>query len=226
MLISGTVREVYDDTNTLYLYLDRNVILPTQSYSQSNVVILSETGCKAYGYVSRGLFVPTLTLVAVKHIDLPDILRGGTSTSIADMSSLLPFKVPKTSYICPHLLLDSMRDSDQAADSNFVSMGSPSRCPYIIGSYGAYTDEDNNTLDLVQEHMNAGSIQNKINEKIIFSENDAAVLAYSVLRALKTLHEHGIVHHEVRPSKMLLNTKGCIKLTSFGLSPGQLLVYR
>ena len=193
--------------------------------SQSNIVSVSGIGCKAYGYVSRCLFVPTLTLVAVKHIDLPEIPRGGTSTSIADMSSLLPFKVPKTNYVGPPALVDSLRDNNQAVDNSFVSMGSASHCPYLVGCYGAYTDEDNNTLDLVQEHMNGGSIQNKINENIIFSEHHAAVLAYSVLRALKTLHEHDIVHREVRPSKMLLNTEGCIKLTSFGRSPGQLLVH-
>lgn len=100
-------------------------------------------------------------------------------------------------------------------------MQSADRCPYLVGLYGTYNDPDRDTFNVIREYMNAGTLQMKIDEKVILNIDDAAVVAYSVLRALKALHEHGIVHHEVRPSNTLLNTNGCIELSQFGILRGE-----
>ena len=101
------------------------------------------------------------------------------------LRSISNIKITHTSYICPPTT--TIRNSDEeVVGGDNVSTGSAYRCPYLVSFYGAYHDQESNTLNLVHEYMNAGSIQKKINEKIIFSENDAAVLAYSVLRAPKT----------------------------------------
>jgi serine/threonine protein kinase len=98
-------------------------------------------------------------------------------------------------------------------------------CPYLVRIYGIYKDTESNTLNQVQEYMNAGSIQTKIKEKVIFSVDDAVVLAYSILRALKAVHENGIVHHDVSPANMFVNGDGHIKLTPFGAVAGKDYLY-
>jgi eukaryotic-like serine/threonine-protein kinase len=136
------------------------------------------------------VFAPTLTLIAVKEIDETD-----------------------------EALLIANYDIQARAGALQVSP-SVACCPYLVGVYGIYKDMENNILNQVQEYMNAGSIQTKIKEKTIFSADDAVVLAYSILRALKAIHESGVVHHDVSPTNMLANSDGHIKLAPFGAVAG------
>jgi len=93
--------------------------------------------------------------------------------------------------------------------------------PYIVGFYGAFYSDgeisicmeymDGGSLDLVMK--NAGRIPEKILGKIMIS----------VLRGLCYLRDkHSIIHRDVKPSNILLNTRGEIKLCDFGVS-GQLI---
>jgi len=93
--------------------------------------------------------------------------------------------------------------------------------PYIVGFYGAFYSDgeisicmeymDGGSLDLVMK--NAGRIPEKILGKIMIS----------VLRGLCYLRDkHSIIHRDVKPSNILLNSRGEIKLCDFGVS-GQLI---
>ena len=66
--------------------------------------------------------------------------------------------------------------------------------------------------------MNAGTVQTLINEGRPFSIDDASVIAFSTLKALAVLHSRRIVHRDVKPSNILVNTSGRIKLTDFGIT--------
>ena len=47
-------------------------------------------------------------------------------------------------------------------------------------------------------------------------ERAVAVVAYSILRALEVLHTNNIIHRDVKPSNILINTEGEVKLSDFG----------
>jgi serine/threonine protein kinase len=92
--------------------------------------------------------------------------------------------------------------------------------PYIINFYDAYIDPEHGAVCLLLEYMNCGSIQSMLNDGMIFDEDDAAVLAFSVLTALTDLHGRGILHRDIKPSNILTDTAGHIKLTDFGITKG------
>ena len=66
--------------------------------------------------------------------------------------------------------------------------------------------------------MNSGTLQTLIDEGKSFSIDDVIVIAFSVLKALAVLHSSRIVHRDVKPSNILVNTDGNIKLTDFGIT--------
>ena len=66
--------------------------------------------------------------------------------------------------------------------------------------------------------MNAGTLQTLIDEGKQFSIDDVSVIAFSTLKALAVLHGRRIVHRDVKPSNILVNTSGRIKLTDFGIT--------
>src|SRR5262249_22691788 len=47
---------------------------------------------------------------------------------------------------------------------------------------------------------------------------DVLDVAMQVSRALKHVHDHGIIHRDIKPSNLILNAQGVIKLTDFGIA--------
>ncbi|XP_022097416.1 dual specificity mitogen-activated protein kinase kinase 1-like [Acanthaster planci] len=95
--------------------------------------------------------------------------------------------------------------------------------PYIVGFYGAFYSDGE--INICMEHMDGGSLDlvmkkaehNRIPERIL------GKVTVAVLRGLHYLREkHDIMHRDVKPSNILVNSRGEIKMCDFGVS-GQLI---
>lgn len=51
-----------------------------------------------------------------------------------------------------------------------------------------------------------------------FSWQEATRIAVEVLRALAAVHKLGVIHRDIKPANLLLNEKGKVKLSDFGLA--------
>jgi len=91
------------------------------------------------------------------------------------------------------------------------------RCvsPFIIDFYGAFFQEG--AVYMCVEFMDGGSID-KIYEGGV-PENVLRKVALSTIMGLKALkEEHNIIHRDVKPTNILVNTKGQVKICDFGVS--------
>eukprot|EP00128_Syssomonas_multiformis_P018141 Colp12_sorted_trinity150504_noHs@12349 len=92
--------------------------------------------------------------------------------------------------------------------------------PYIVGFYGAFFSEGE--ISICMEFMDGGSLDAAY-KKTIISEDILGKIAISVLRGLIYLREaHKIIHRDVKPSNILVNSAGEIKICDFGVS-GELI---
>lgn len=91
------------------------------------------------------------------------------------------------------------------------------RCvsPFIIDFYGAFFQEG--AVYMCVEYMDGGSID-KLYEGGV-PENILRKVTLSTVMGLKALKdEHNIIHRDVKPTNILANTKGQVKICDFGVS--------
>ena len=144
--------------------------------TRENIIILKGIGHGAVGHDYCALFVPCLKLVVVKCIQTKDTIKQ--EVLMKQLSSTLSVSFAS----CCELHIDEGR---QFAN---VALAARAECPYLIHFYGAFVDVESDSVCLTLEYMNAGTIKTMIDEGKIFTLDEAAILAFSVLKALSTLH--------------------------------------
>lgn len=93
--------------------------------------------------------------------------------------------------------------------------------PHIVGFYGAFYSDGE--ISICMEYMDGGSLDlilkraGRIPEKILGKITSAVLKGLSYLR-----DKHAIIHRDVKPSNILVNSSGEIKICDFGVS-GQLI---
>ncbi|KAK8805874.1 hypothetical protein WA158_002530 [Blastocystis sp. Blastoise] len=88
----------------------------------------------------------------------------------------------------------------------------------LVQFYGSYVS--NYDAFIVLEYMDRGSLQDILQDKVGLAENVVAAIIYQLLLGLQILKQHNIIHRDVKPGNILLNSRGEVKLTDFGISRG------
>lgn len=93
--------------------------------------------------------------------------------------------------------------------------------PFIVGFYGAFYSEGE--ISICMEYMDGGSLDLCLKKAGRIPEPILGKICATVLKGLAYLREkHQIIHRDVKPSNILVNSRGEIKICDFGVS-GQLI---
>jgi eukaryotic-like serine/threonine-protein kinase len=71
---------------------------------------------------------------------------------------------------------------------------------------------------LIMQYLPSTSLQNVLRERGTLSIAEVARIGSEVAAALAAAHEVGIVHRDVKPGNVLIDSEGSAKLTDFGIS--------
>ncbi|GMI94848.1 ARABIDOPSIS THALIANA MAP KINASE KINASE 6, ARABIDOPSIS NQK1, MAP kinase kinase 6 [Hibiscus trionum] len=90
-------------------------------------------------------------------------------------------------------------------------------CSHVVLCYHSFHCDGN--VYLVLEYMDRGSLADVLRQVNTILEPYLAVMCKQVLQGLVYLHnEKNVIHRDIKPSNLLVNRKGEVKITDFGVS--------
>ncbi|XP_010461050.1 PREDICTED: mitogen-activated protein kinase kinase 10-like [Camelina sativa] len=87
---------------------------------------------------------------------------------------------------------------------------------FIVKCYGVFVNSSGRCF--VMELMEKGSLHDALLAQQVFPEPMISALANRILQGLRYLQEMRIVHGDIKPSNLLINEKGEVKIADFGAS--------
>lgn len=87
---------------------------------------------------------------------------------------------------------------------------------FIVKCYAVF--HNSSDLCFVMELMEKGSLHDALLAQQVFTEPMISTLANRILQGLRYLQEMRIVHGDIKPSNLLINNKGEVKIADFGAS--------
>jgi len=105
--------------------------------------------------------------------------------------------------------LDAFRDEER--------LMSEIQHPGIVEAY--YMNRSHGVWYIVMELVNGYTFADYLRRKHHICESDCLLICESVSSALDfAWNEHGVVHCDIKPENIMINTDGCVKLTDLGIS--------
>jgi len=113
--------------------------------------------------------------------------------------------------------LDVEEDDHDGLQREIEILKEASECNNIVKYYGCYKKE--NTYMIVMEYCEGGSAQDimKLCHHTL-TEDQLQVICLHILKGLKYLHSHHIMHRDLKAGNILLSADGEAKLADFGVS--------
>ena len=88
--------------------------------------------------------------------------------------------------------------------------------PFIVNMYYAFQDKE--FLYLVIELLPGGDLRYHISIHKKFSEEQTRFFICGIILALEYIHSKGVIHRDIKPENLVLDDKGYVRLTDFGIA--------
>ncbi|MCI1636016.1 Stk1 family PASTA domain-containing Ser/Thr kinase [Bifidobacterium sp.] len=88
--------------------------------------------------------------------------------------------------------------------------------PHIVQVYDSGEYQGRNYL--VMEYVRGVNLRYEMNLQSTFSVHETLRIIRETLEGLASAHESGVIHRDIKPENILLNTRGHVQITDFGLA--------
>ena len=172
----------------------------------------------------KALHVPSLTLVAMKEISV--LSDDGQAAMVREVKALHANLKP-LSAAAPVVANHGGGGGGGGGGSGGGGGGSGGAgggtggggsSPHLLTLYDAFMDSRDQTVTLVVEYMDGGSLQDIVDTGGCDCEGVLANISARVLSGLAALHASNRIHRDIKPANLLINHRGDVKISDLGLA--------
>lgn len=167
-----------------------NEFLAGNNFAPKNWMKGSLIGEGSFGSVFLALHAITGELMAVKQVELPSATKGTE--------------------------LDKRKNNMVAALKHEIELLQGLHHPNIVQYLG--TSADDHHLNIFLEYVPGGSIAEMLKQYNTFQEPLIKNFVRQILAGLSYLHSRDIIHRDIKGANILVDNKGGIKISDFGIS--------
>lgn len=167
--------------------------LQGNSFDKKNWMKGDLIGEGSFGSVYLALHAITGELMAVKQVELPDVAKGTDG--------------------------DKKKASMIAALKLEIELLQGFRHPHIVQYLG--TSSDDSHLNIFLEYVAGGSIAGMLKQYNTFQEPLVRNFTRQILEGLSYLHARNIIHRDIKGANILVDNRGAVKISDFGVSKKQ-----
>ncbi|CAL1357516.1 unnamed protein product [Linum trigynum] len=111
----------------------------------------------------------------------------------------------------------NIEESARKAIAKELKINQSAQCPHVVMCYQSFYD--NGAVSIILEYMDGGSLADFLRKVRTIPEPYLAAITNQVLKGLLYLHhEKHVIHRDMKPSNLLINHRGEVKITDFGVS--------
>ncbi len=88
--------------------------------------------------------------------------------------------------------------------------------PFIVNMHYAFQDRDN--LYLVMDMLSGGDLRYHISRYRRFSEEQTRFFIACMVYTLEYIHGNNVIHRDIKPENLVLDNKGYVRITDFGIA--------
>ena len=88
--------------------------------------------------------------------------------------------------------------------------------PFLVNMHFAFQDKDN--LYLVIDILNGGDLRYHCSRYKQFSEEQTRFFIACLVHALSYIHKNNVIHRDIKPENLVLDDKGYVHITDFGIA--------
>lgn len=189
------------------------ISLPTKVEAPKSWLKGARIGSGSFGSVYLGMNAETGELMAVKQVELkPTAVTAGV-VSIADESKKAHSPgggntaVKNTSQIHRKMIDALQHEMNILKELHHEN---------IVTYYGS--SQEGGNLNIFLEYVPGGSVSSMLNNYGPFDEPLVKNFTRQILIGLAYLHKRNIIHRDIKGANILIDIKGGVKITDFGIS--------
>lgn len=190
---------------------DETISLPTKVEAPKSWLKGARIGSGSFGSVYLGMNAQTGELMAVKQVELqPTAIAAGVSASEDSKKAQSPnggTAVKNTSQI-HRKMIDALQHE--------MNILKELHHDNIVTYYGS--SQEGGNLNIFLEYVPGGSVSSMLNNYGPFEEPLIRNFTRQILIGLAYLHKRNIIHRDIKGANILIDIKGCVKITDFGIS--------
>ncbi|KAG9395486.1 Protein kinase domain [Carpediemonas membranifera] len=181
----------------------------TWNFNNDRRLHVGRSGIRQSSLATSSSFVPHETKIKREDLETIGTLGQGSSGQVEKVVHL-----PTNTVLA--LKTVAIAENEDVQKNLFKELLALTRvrCPQVVSFYDAFSNEAH--IDMVLEYMDAGSLASPLFHHV--PENLLRLMAVSLFRGLSHMHTSHYIHRDIKPANILVNTKGEVKLTDFGVA--------